>query len=247
MPCQEVRTEGVVYLMEQTRNAVAFAKGLIAFSLFTCLAAGAAFGQVSQVVKIPYEFAVASKVLPAGTYTFSVATGANEWLQVRSENGTQSRVHIMTRLGGPSAFMQDGSLVFDKSSGRHILCEVWIPGTDGLLLRRAPNGTGREIVLLSDLRSTANLSGKAAYDRTCSRCHGPDGKGDPKADKFFNTAIPKLASERVQGKSDAEMREIITKGSSAMPPVEIDESGYRHRLSPESVDAVITHVRTFKR
>ena len=216
------------------------------FGLFTCFVAGSAFGQVAQSVKIPYEFSVASKVLPAGNYTFMVANGANDWLQVRSDSGTQARVHIMTRLGGPGAFMQDGSLVFDKSSGKHVLCEVWIPGTDGLLLHRATNGRGREIVLLSDLRPTGNLSGKAAYDRTCTRCHGQDGKGDPKADKFFNTAIPKLASTQVQGKSDTELREIITKGSAAMPPVEIDESGYRHRLSPESVDSVIAHVRTLK-
>ena len=194
---------------------------------------------------MPYAFTVASKGLPAGTYTFSVSPGANEWLVVGSDKGMQTRAHIVTRLGGPAAFMQDGSLVFDKSGGQHVLCEVWIPGTDGVLLHRV-NSRNREILLLSDLRPTPNLSGKAAYDRTCSRCHGQDGKGDPKADKFFNTAIPKLASGNVQSKSDAELREIITKGSSTMPPVEIDESGYRHRLSPESVDAVIAHVRTLK-
>jgi hypothetical protein len=50
----------------------------------------------------------------------------------------------------------------------------------------------------------------------------------------------------VQSKSDAELKEIINKGGSAMPPVEIDESGFRHRLPPQDVDAVIAFVRTLK-
>jgi hypothetical protein len=51
----------------------------------------------------------------------------------------------------------------------------------------------------------------------------------------------------VQGKSDAELKELITKGSGAMPPVEIDESGFRHRLPAQDVDAVIAYVRTLKK
>ena len=53
-------------------------------------------------------------------------------------------------------------------------------------------------------------------------------------------------SASVQGKSDVELRDIITKGSSAMPPVEVDESGFRHRLPAGSVDAVIAFMRTLK-
>jgi mono/diheme cytochrome c family protein len=85
-----------------------------------------------------------------------------------------------------------------------------------------------------------------AYDQTCFRCHGAGGKGDKNADKFFNTTIPRLNSAEVQSKSDAELKEIINKGGSAMPPVEIDESGFRHRLPPQDVDAVIAFVRTLK-
>jgi len=90
------------------------------------------------------------------------------------------------------------------------------------------------------------ISGKTAFDLTCSRCHGPAGMGDKRADKFFNTTIPRLGSAAVQSKSDAELKEIITKGSRAMDPVEVDESGFRHRLPPQSVDAVIAFVRTLK-
>src|SRR5208337_1175564 len=138
-------------------------------------------------------------------------------------------------------------LVFDKTSGGHILCEVWIPGTDGILLHSIPKDHARDVLLLTDLNQARNVSGKGAYDLTCARCHGADGKGDARADKFFKTTIPRLSSAEVQGKSDAELREIITKGTSTMPPVEIEEAGFRHRLPPQDVDAVIAYLRTLKR
>jgi mono/diheme cytochrome c family protein len=118
---------------------------------------------------------------------------------------------------------------------------------DGILLHSIPKDHTRDVLLLTDLNQVRNASGKAAYDLTCGRCHGMDGKGDARADKFFKTTIPRLTSEDVQSKSDTALKEIITQGSSAMPPVEIDESGFRHRLPPEAVDAVIAYVRTLKR
>lgn len=101
--------------------------------------------------------------------------------------------------------------------------------------------------MVSRLNQTGTTSGKAAYNLTCGRCHGTDGQGDERADKFFQTTIPRLSSADVQGKSDAEFRELITQGSRVMPPVEIDEAGFRHRLPPQDVDAVIAYVRTLKR
>jgi cytochrome c5 len=228
----------------KTRGAMA-SRGLMAFSLFTFFAVGPVFGQTGEAVRIeiPYEFSVASKVLPAGTYAFSVTRAG---LEVRSANGGVF-APILTRLGGPTELFQDGTLVFDKADSRRILSEVWLPGMDGILVHSTPKGHSHEILLLPGLSQSANLSGKAAYDRTCRRCHGPDGLGDARADKFFNTTIPRLSSAEVQGKSDAELRQIITQGTSTMPPVEIEEIGFRHRLPPQSVDAVIAYVRTLKR
>lgn len=114
------------------------------------------------------------------------------------------------------------------------------------LLHSTPKDHTHEILLFSDAEGNPKLSGKALFDRTCRRCHGPNGSGDAMADKFFKTRIPRLASADVQGKSDAALKEIITQGSRAMAPVEIDESGFRHRLSLESTDTVIAYVRTLK-
>jgi mono/diheme cytochrome c family protein len=193
---------------------------------------------------IPYEFTFASKVLPAGTYTLTVTKFG---LQAQSASGEIYRANIVTRLGGPSALFQGGSLVFDKSGSVRILSEVWMAGADGILLHSTPKTHAHEVVLLSeDFDEKASLSGKAAYNQTCIRCHGPNGKGDKSADKFFNTTIPRLNSAEVQSKSDADLKEIITKGSSKMPPVETDESGFRHRLPPQDLDAVVAYVRTLK-
>jgi hypothetical protein len=232
--------------MQQMKTQRAMARRLMAFIFVTFVAVGPAFGQTGQTerTEIPYEFTFASKVLPAGTYIFSVTKFG---LQMQSATGELFRAPIVARLSGPNEFLRDGSLVFDKTGGGHILSEVWLPGTDGILLHGNPKNHSREVLLFSGLNRTRNVSGRAAYNLTCGRCHGPDGKGDARADKFFNITIPRLSSAEVQGKSDAELREIITKGTSTMPPVEIDESGFRHRLPPQDVDAVIAYVRTLKR
>jgi mono/diheme cytochrome c family protein len=232
--------------MQQMNTWGAMASRLMAFILVPFFAVGPAFGQTGQAVRaeIPYEFTVGSKVLPAGTYSFSVDN-----FGIRVEWGTRAMIHAMaiTRLSGPSEFLRDGCLVFDKTGGGRILSEVWIPGMDGILVHSNPKNYNREVFLFSGLSQTRTVSGKAAYNLTCGRCHGPDGKGDERADKFFKVTIPRLSSADVQRKSDAEFRDIITKGTSTMPPVEIDESGFRHRLPPQDVDTVIAYVRTLKR
>ena len=232
--------------MQQMKTQGTMARGLMAFNLVTFLAVGSAFGQGGQVlqVKIPYEFTLGSKVLPAGTYTFSVDRFG---LGVQSATSGVFHASIITRLSGPAEFLRDGALVFDKTGGGHILCEVWMPGADGILVHSNPKDHSREIILASGLDQTRKVSGKVAFNLTCGRCHGQDGNGDERADKFFKITIPRLSSAEVQGKSDAELREIITKGSRVMPPVEIDESGFRHRLPPQDVDAVIAYVRTLKK
>jgi mono/diheme cytochrome c family protein len=218
----------------------------MAFLLVVFFAVGLAVAQEGQAVRfeIPHEFMVGSKVLPAGKYTFSVD---NFGLAVKSDTSGTIRTSIITRLSGPAEFLRDGSVVFDKTESGRILSELWLPGGDGLLLHRTPANHQREVLIASALSQTGTVSGKAAYNLTCGRCHGPDGKGDERADKFFKTTIPRLNSAEVQSKSDAEFRELITQGSSVMPPVEIDEAGFRHRLPPQDVDAVIAYVRTLKR
>jgi len=62
----------------------------------------------------------------------------------------------------------------------------------------------------------------------------------------MGVTIPHLNSAQIKSKSDAELKAIISSGTSDMPPVEIEESGFMHRLPAQDVDAVIAYVRTLK-
>lgn len=231
--------------MGQVKTRGASVTGMIAFALVTCFAVSAAFGQRHAMrIDIPHAFTVGSdsKVLPPGTYTFSVNRNV---LNVESSGVTLTRM-IITQLSGPGDFLEAGSLVFDTTGGGHILSEVWIPGTDGQLIYTIPKGHTHDVLLASYLSPTHTISGKTAYIQTCGRCHGVEGKGNKNADKFFNTTIPRLNSAAVQAKTDTELKVLINNGSSVMPPVEIEESGFKHRLPPQDVNAVIAYVRSLK-
>jgi mono/diheme cytochrome c family protein len=232
--------------MTHMNTRVVTLKVFLACTLIAFLALGSAFGQQKQSMQfeVPYEFAFGSQTLPAGTYTFSLE---GENLAMRSQTGGPYRLPIVSRINGPAELLDEGSLVLDKAEAKRIVSEVWIPGVGGILVHSSPAGHTRDVLLASYLSQNRPVSGKVAYNLTCGRCHGPDGGGDAKADKFFKTAIPRLSSAAVQGKSDAQLKEVIAKGTSTMPPVEIDESGFRHRLPAQDVDAVIAYVRTLKR
>jgi cytochrome c2 len=232
--------------MKQVSSWSAMARGLMAFAIVTFFAVGLAFGQAGQVMRfqIPNQFSLGSKVLPAGTYMFS-AKGT--WLVLASATGEKFDSSVIAQLSGPAELFRNGSLIFDKTDGGLILSEVWMPGTNGLLLHVIPKGHDRLVLWGSSLSPTLAVSGKEAFNLTCANCHGGNGEGDEGANKYFGTAIPKLNSAEVQAKSDAELRALINQGDQKMPPVEIDEAGYRHRLPPQDVDAVIAYLRTLKR
>jgi mono/diheme cytochrome c family protein len=196
-------------------------------------------------VDIPYPFTFGSKTLPGGTYTFSFAED-QYMLFVQSSTGQRMTELVMTRISGPGEFLRNGSIVFDRTDGGRTISEIWIPGSDGLLLHATPKSDSREVLLASYLNQNSAVSGEEAYNLTCGKCHGPRGAGNPRADEFFKIAIPRLNSDMVQAKTDAELKLLINKGSTTMPPVEVDEEGFRHRLPPQDVDAVIAYVRTFK-
>ncbi len=233
--------------MQYVRRKRATARRFMAFILVTFFATALALGQAGAPVRfnVPYAFTVGSKVLPAGTYTFSMSPDLSS-LMVDSAARSEARMSIITLINGPNELFRGGSLVFERKSGSLILSEVWLSGTDGALVHSVSKGGDRLVISGASLDPNRSYSGKAAFNLTCARCHGDSGKGNPEADKFFGLAIPRLNSAAVQSKSDAELKQLITQGSSVMPPVEIDESGFRHRLPPQDIDAVIAYVRTLK-
>lgn len=192
---------------------------------------------------IPFDFRVGEVVFEPGPYRFSVED-SNTRLAIRHQRYEMKTnvINVISQLGGPSR-VQDPTLVFDSSGRYRILSEVWIPGSVGLLMHVVPSGHSLETVIG---RGFEKLSGKEAFDRTCKRCHGPEGRGDEAADKFFGKTLPRLNSETVQSKSDAELKEIISQGRRQMPPVRLDTPGVGHLLPLQSLDELIAYLRSLK-
>ena len=79
-------------------------------------------------------------------------------------------------------------------------------------------------------------AGKRVYTRMCSRCHGPEGKGDGTA---ASAAVPDLTDAQSDyGSSDGEIFSVIHDGVSA------DMDGYAARLSDIDIWNVVNYIRS---
>lgn len=80
--------------------------------------------------------------------------------------------------------------------------------------------------------------GKPVYTAKCQGCHGPTGEAKETIAKALKVTMLHLGSKEVQALSDAEMKDIITKGKGKMKGV----AG----LSAKQVDDVVAYTRTLK-
>jgi mono/diheme cytochrome c family protein len=81
-------------------------------------------------------------------------------------------------------------------------------------------------------------AGKRTYTRMCSRCHGPEGKGDGTA---ASAPVPDLTDDTWDyGGSDGEIFAVIHDGVSA------DMDGYAARLSDTDIWNVINFIRSVR-
>ena len=79
-------------------------------------------------------------------------------------------------------------------------------------------------------------AGKRVYTRMCSRCHGPEGKGDGTA---ASTTVPDITDAPSDyGASDGEIFSVIHDGVSA------DMDGYAARLSDTDIWNVVTYIKS---
>jgi mono/diheme cytochrome c family protein len=82
-------------------------------------------------------------------------------------------------------------------------------------------------------------AGKAVFKSRCQTCHGANGEGNEMLSKALGAHIPAMNSEQVQGKSDDEIKTVITEGKGKMTAIK--------GLSDEGIANVIAFVRTFKK
>jgi len=79
--------------------------------------------------------------------------------------------------------------------------------------------------------SAAAQDAAATYKAKCAMCHGPDGKGGKMGTKDF-------ASADVQGMSDAQLTEAITKGKAPKMPA------YEGKLKDTEIKDLVAYVRS---
>jgi mono/diheme cytochrome c family protein len=88
------------------------------------------------------------------------------------------------------------------------------------------------------LQAADAAAGKAAYDKSCKSCHGPDGAGNPAIAKMFKVDMRDLKSADVQAMSDADLMKIIADGKGKMKPV---------ASASASAADIVAYVRTWKK
>ncbi|MDP3879505.1 MAG: cytochrome c [Dehalococcoidales bacterium] len=77
----------------------------------------------------------------------------------------------------------------------------------------------------------AGIDAQLLYSTNCAACHGTNRQGTP-------DIAPSLTPDSLADQSDAEIRDIITKGSPGTAM-----TGFEGRLSPEQIDALIQFLR----
>jgi hypothetical protein len=85
--------------------------------------------------KIPFDFVVEGKTLPAGQYEFTPDDRGLTVNIVGADRKGAAIAAVITRIGGAiHTTKQDAHIVFDDVGGVYTLSEMWHPGQDGWLL-----------------------------------------------------------------------------------------------------------------
>jgi hypothetical protein len=112
-------------------------KFLVTIGLVSLFAVASAYGQenVSLRTNISFQFTAQGKVLPAGDYAFT-PSGQQHTINVLGPNKQEVLAPVITRLAGEMhTTPADAHVVFDKVGETYFLSEIWIPGSDGYVLR----------------------------------------------------------------------------------------------------------------
>jgi hypothetical protein len=101
-------------------------------ALMLMMAAGAVFamdgGQVKA--KIPFQFTVNDKPLPAGEYEFFSADPNSETaMSVRAVNGEKEDTSLVELVKAPTSGAKT-ELVFDEIGKQYFLRQIWVAGQD---------------------------------------------------------------------------------------------------------------------
>jgi mono/diheme cytochrome c family protein len=80
----------------------------------------------------------------------------------------------------------------------------------------------------------AQTDAAKVYKTNCALCHAADGSGDTASGRSLKAKD--LRSPEVQGKSDEELAEVITKGAGKMP-------AFGKKLSADVIKSLVAYIR----
>jgi cytochrome c553 len=99
------------------------------------------------------------------------------------------------------------------------------------------------VALTAGLAATQAADVKALYEQQCTKCHGPDGKGDTKMGKKAGVkdyTDAKVQAELKDDKAFKSIKEGLKDGDKVqMKPAE--------KVTDDEIKALIAHIRTFKK
>ena len=108
------------------------------------------------------------------------------------------------------------------------------PRKETLIMNRMWTFTLAGFLLIASAAWAAGDEGAGLYKKKCAACHGPDGKGEVPMGKKLGAR--NLSSVEVQGQSDAQLTEVVTKGKNKMP-------AYDGKLTKEQIGDLVAYIR----
>lgn len=97
---------------------------------------------------------------------------------------------------------------------------------------------GLAVAAATAIQAADATAGKAAYDKSCKSCHGPDGTPNPAVAKMMKVDMKDLKSAEIQAMSDADLMKVITDGKGKMKA--------QASASASAAD-IVAYVRTWKK
>ena len=102
-------------------------------------------------------------------------------------------------------------------------------------VRRAPWLALALVIGCSRGEKTVEQRGAGVFLRTCSGCHGPDGRGSQRPG--FKVPPRNLRDPSMRAFSDDDIARVVREGKGQMPP-------FGKLISPEDLSALVRFVRT---
>ena len=91
-----------------------------------------------------------------------------------------------------------------------------------------------EVVLMLSLPAVSQETSESLFKGRCAMCHGADASG--KTAMGEKLKIPDLRASDTQKKSDADLKNIISKGKDKMP-------GYGTKIGAAQIDGLTAYIR----